>query len=354
MAHPDGAFDILFHGQEANGWGATPVEGLFRTLRGLPFQEITPEYFNLRHAAINFISLIRWDPDKRRLFAALSGPLAQDPRWRFRFGADLRDENWDVLSPAGGPAHLRAALNLRRQAITTEISRLVGSRWKWLLGVEVSHRDHRNVLAGTALTRDLLAQGYQLKQTARLEYYLWRSPERRFIIAGSSSVQSGRLWSQPPESFEKSQSTVEAHWFPRSRGDDFETHWQLRVGKTFGLLPFDELYMLGLERDNDLLMRAHIGTSDGRKGSAPLGRNYLVSNWETQKNIWSNGFVRLRLGPFVDAGKIAGSSSALGSHEWLLDTGGQLTVQVLGVSAVFSFGQDLRTGNHVFYTRIGR
>jgi tetratricopeptide (TPR) repeat protein len=354
MANPDGTFDISFQGQEANGWGATRMEGLLRTFRGLPFQEVTPEYFNLRRSAINFISLVRWDPDKRRLFAAVSSPLAQDPRWRFRLGVDLRDENWDVFNSLGGPAQLLAALNLRRQAITTEISRLVGARWKWALGVELSHRDYRNVLAGTALGADMLAQGDQLKQTARLEYYLWRSPERRFTVSGNSSLQSGRLWSKIPESFEKLQSSVDAHWFPRSRSDDFETGWQLRAGRTFGPLPFDELYMLGLERDNDLLMRAHTGTRDGRKGNAPLGSNYLVFNWEIEKNIWSNGFVRLRFGPFVDTGKIEGFSSALGPHKWLLDTGGQLTVQVLGVSAIFSFGLDLRTGTHAFYTRVGR
>ena len=33
--------------------------------------------------------------------------------------------------------------------------------------------------------------------------------------------------------------------------------------------------MLGLERDNDLPMRAHIGTRDGRKGSAPGGAQLL-------------------------------------------------------------------------------
>ena len=42
--------------------------------------------------------------------------------------------------------------------------------------------------------------------------------------------------------------------------------------RRLGKFPFDELFMLGLERDNDLEMRGHIGTRDGRKGSAPLGR----------------------------------------------------------------------------------
>ncbi len=35
-------------------------------------------------------------------------------------------------------------------------------------------------------------------------------------------------------------------------------------------------HLLGLERDNDLVMRAHMGTRDRRKGSAPLGQKLLL------------------------------------------------------------------------------
>ena len=34
--------------------------------------------------------------------------------------------------------------------------------------------------------------------------------------------------------------------------------------------------MLGLERDNDLWMRSHLGARNGLKGSAPLGRRYYL------------------------------------------------------------------------------
>ena len=112
--------------------------------------------------------------------------------------------------------------------------------------------------------------------------------------------------------------------------------------------------MLGLERDNDLWMRAHIGTHDGRKGSAPLGRNYFVSNWETDKNVYSNGFLTVKLGPFLDTGKITDPSPGFGSQKWLWDTGVQLKLKVLNIAAVFSYGKDLRTGNNAFYSRVGR
>jgi hypothetical protein len=258
------------------------------------------------------------------------------------------------VSSFTGAAPLLAALNLRREAFSATVTRLVGARWRWTLGGELSRRDYRNVFGGSALNGQLLAPGYQLKQTAQLGYELWRSPEHRLTLSSDGTSQAGRLWSQPTESFEKFQVSLEAHWLPRARGDDFETRWRLRANKTFGEIPFDELFMLGLERDNDLWMHAHIGTRDGRKGSAPLGRNYLLSNWEADKNVYSNGFLSLKLGPLLDTGKITDPSSALGAQEWLWDTGAQAKLRVLGVGVVFSYGKDLRTGNNAFYTTVGR
>jgi tetratricopeptide (TPR) repeat protein len=351
---PEGKFDAVFHARELNGFGCTKAETLLRLLRGLPFQEVDPEYFNLRHSAVNVVSQVRWDPDKRRIVAVLSGPIAHDPRWRFHLRAGGRNENWDIVSSFSAPSPLLAALNLRRQEVSAEIKRLVGARWQWSLGAEISHRDYRNVFAGTALTPQLLSQGYQLKQIAQLGYEIWRSPEHRITVSSLASSQAGRLWSQPAEAFERIQGSIETRWLPKSRGDDLETLGRLRGGKTFGQIPFDELLMLGLERDNNLWLRAHIGTRDGRKGSAPLGRDYFLANWETDKNIYSNGLIDLKIGPFLDSGKINDTSAALGSKKWLWDTGAQAKLRVLGVGVAFSYGKDLRTGNNAFYTTLIR
>ena len=125
---------------------------------------------------------------------------------------------------------------------------------------------------------------------------------------------------------------------------------QFLAGRTSGIVPFDDLFILGLERDNDLWLRAHIGTADGRKGSAPLGRNYALFNWDDFKNIYRNGIVTVRLGPFFDSGKITDSTGDFGSERWLFDTGLELKVRVLGQATIeLFFGKDLRTGAGTFY-----
>ncbi|HZR28553.1 MAG TPA: tetratricopeptide repeat protein [Terriglobales bacterium] len=351
-AHPDGRFDAVFHAVERNGLGNSKLEALLRFFRGVPYQEVHPEYFNIGGQTINFVSLVRWDAQKRRVWSELSGPLGEDPKWRYRLGADLRDENWALRNSFTGPAPLMAALNLRRAELSAGITRLVGPRLSWAAGAQLSRRDYRNVFSGTALTPQLLAKGYELKQSSQLNYELLRIPENRFTVTSGLGLQAGRIWSRPAQSFAKLQASLQARWFPAARDDDYETQWHIRAGKSFGQLPFDELFILGLERDNDLPLRAHIGTRDGRKGSAPLGGNYFLSNFETDKNVYSNGLFSFRLGPFLDTGRITGASAGLGSQRWLWDAGLQAKVSVLGVGVVLSYGRDLHSGHGAFYTSV--
>ena len=349
QAREDDKFDVLFRSQERNGFGLNKWEGLFLFLRGLPFLSVNPEFYNFRHEAINFVSLFRWDGQKRRVFAQFSSPFEHNAKYRYELVTDLRNENWDIIHSFEGPGPELGSLNLRRESLIFTLASFASGRWNWSVGAEGSHRDFRSVVAGTVLPPELLAKGYQLKQVAQLDSTLWRKPERRFTLDAGISSQAARLWSRPEESFEKVQGSVWWHWFPQAQGNDYEMQQQFRAGKTFGTVPFDELFMLGLERDNDLWMRAHIGTRDGRKGSAPLGRDYFLSNWETDKNVYGNGLVRLQLGPFLDTGKITDSSAALGSHECLWDIGLQAKLRVFGTGVVFSYGKDLRSGNNAFY-----
>ena len=342
-------FDVLFRDQERNGFGGSKWEALFLILRGAPFSSINADYYNLHHQAINLASFYRWDAQKRRVHAQFSSPFEHSARYRFELATDLRGEDWAIVHSFEGPAPVLASLNLRREALEFRLDAVGSEKLQWSTGAELSHRDFRSVVPGSVLTPELLRKGYQLKQQARLAATLFQLPERRFTIEAEASSQAARLWSQSPTSFEKLQGSVRWHWLPRAQGDDYESQQQFRAGKTFGTPPFDELFMLGLERDTDLHMRAHIGSRDGRKGSAPLGRNYFLANWEIDKDIYSNGVVAVKAGPLLDSGTITDPLSGLGSHEWLWDLGAQPKLRVFGVGVAFSYGKDLRTGNDAFY-----
>lgn len=348
-AREDGKFDVVLREQERNGWSYGKWAGLASLFRGAFYETIYPEFFDVNRSATNIESLIRWDAQKRRALVSLSRPIRENPKWRFQVAADLRNENWDVRDSSVENAPLLTALNMRKEAASAGITCFQSGRWNWSTGVEFSHRDYRNVSDSSALGPELLLRGYQLKHMAQLSYQLLRVPERRFVTNTTISSQAGSIWSQPAYSFATLQGSIDAHWFPQSTGENYEIRERISSGKTFGSSPFDELFMLGLDRDNNLWLRAHLDTHDGRKGSAPLGRNYVLSNWETDKKMYSNGLLTLQVGPFLDLGKITDPSPNLGSHEWLYDTGLQAKLRVLGVRVAFSYGRDLRTGKNAFY-----
>ncbi len=343
LPREDGDFDLLFRAAERNGWGNTKLEGLLGLLRNLPYRTVNPEFFNLEGRGTNLVSMFRWDTDKQRARAAFSAPLRGDPKWRYRLYADVRKEHWNLTAAA-------RQLMLRKAEVGAELGSVVNARWSWTSGVALSVRRFTDLGGQLDPAAQFLKDGFELQYSARVEAKLLSVPERRFTTAADAGWQLGTLWSTPRSTFAKTTAGVQASWIPAARGDDYATSARLRWGKTFGLAPFDELFMLGMERDNDLWMHAHPGTADGRKGSAPLGGDYFLFNWELDKNIYRRSFFRISIGPALDVGKMRGGPAELGSRQWLCDAGVQVKGRLFGgVGVVFSYGKDLRSGKNVFY-----
>jgi tetratricopeptide (TPR) repeat protein len=346
-----GNFAATLHLAERDGWGSPWWTGALSLLSGVPYATTYPEFYNLDHRAINVKSLLRWDSEKRRAFAELSMPLLGDPNYRFQIYFDGRNENWNLTNTflGGGPA--LSDLNVRRLAGGAELRTVVNGRWSWSTGLEIASRSFRNLEGHTSASESpFFTDGESLVYWARVERSLWRMPERRFSLDGSAEARVGREFGSGNGAFGGVRGSMKTRWLPQAKGDDYEMVSQVRVGDTQGAVPFDELFQLGVERDNDLWLRGHAGTFHGQKGAAPLGRRYFLANWEVDKNVWGNGLVTFKLGPFLDTGTIADSSGLFGSQKWLWDAGAQCKIRVLGtMTMTLSYGRDLRNGRDVFY-----
>ncbi|HJY87698.1 MAG TPA: tetratricopeptide repeat protein [Candidatus Acidoferrales bacterium] len=344
------SFTVLFRATERNGWGDSKLEGIFSLLRGLPYQTIDPEFYNLHRSAYNIVSLWRWDAQKRRLNASFSAPLGQDPGWRLKFYLDGRNENWDISRNFQGSTSLLSGLKLLKSEAGAEIRSVASDRWSWRTGVSFAYREFRNTSGLSPRTAPLFSDGFSLQYQAGLNYRLLRNAERRITVHALASAGVGRMLARPLGFFAPIQGSLVLQWFPLSRGDDYEMNSRFRTGRMFGQVPLDELYALGLERDNDLWLRGHIGTQGGKKGSSPMGREYVLWNWEADKIVHQNGFLTVRLGPFVDIGRITDPSGDFISRGWLCDPGVQSKVILFGgLRVIFSYGKDLRSGRNAFY-----
>jgi tetratricopeptide (TPR) repeat protein len=355
-ARQDGKFDATLYDTERNGFGRNKWDILLSTFGGLPAYTVTPSYYNVRGTGTNIQGRFRFDPEKRRGTTVVEGPLWRNPRWHYSVGGDYRNENWNVrnFSSVVTGSQL-GSLNMRRSAASASIESIESGRWNWTLGGEYSYRDFRSVTGGI-LAPNLLLQGSQLKQVAQINYEVLRRPEHHLIINSSGDSQLGRIWANGgAHTFYKIQGSIGGDWFPNRSGDDYEIQQRFSAGHTAGDVPFDELFLLGLDADNkDLLMRAHVGTDKQRKGNAPLGRDYFLSNWELDKNAYSNGLFRVTIGPFLDTGKITDPLPYLGTREWLWDTGGQVKLKAFGMQFIVVYGKNLRTGDNTGYVYLVR
>jgi tetratricopeptide (TPR) repeat protein len=348
-ARPDGSFDAAFHAVERDGFGATPTQALVSTLSGLPYETIYPSYYDIGRSAMNVQSLLRWDKEKRRVWLSLSAPLRDLPQNRWNLSADIRDENWAIRSSFAGTAPVLGSLNLKSQTGTASLTSFPSGRLQWSLGARYSHRGYRDVVDGSALNPQLVLPGSALVFLASVEGRALDIPDRRFTLTTSASSETTRLWSSPPHLFEKLQGSALAHWFPQAQSNTWEVSQRVCAGGLMGTSPFDELFMLGVERDNDLWLRGHIGTRDGKKGSSPLGTDYFLSSSDLDRRVYSNGLLGIQVGPLLDIGGMSAPTPGLSTSQWFFDTGIEARLTVLGTNVVLTWGRDLRAGNNAFF-----
>ena len=351
-----GDYDATLHLAEKNGWGDSKVEGIVSLLSGLPYSTAYPEFYNLGRDAVNLASLARWDSEKRRISLSLSMPMYGDPGLRLRLYADARNENWNLSQTFVGAGTPLTDLNMRRAAAGVEVHSIMNGRRSWSAGAEIANRNFRN-LGGLILRveRTFFTGATSVAGWLGIQQTLLFVPEHRFTLDSSVEAKAGREFADGLGPFAALRGSLRGDWLPRAKGDDYEMQAQIRAGATAGKATLDELFELGIERDNELWLRGHAGTIDGRKGSAPLGRRFFLANWEMDKNLYQNGFLTVKLGPFLDSGAVADSSGLFGSRHWLWDAGAQCKVRVLGnLTVVLSYGRDLRGGRNVFYGTVLR
>jgi len=347
-AGSDGKFNAEFNALERDGFGDGRMQELVSVFSGLPYETVYPSYYDIGRGAMNAESLLRWDAQKRRVWLALSAPLRALPQWRWQMVTDERAENWAIRQSFAGPAPVLGSLRLTRELAAATLTDFASGRETWRIGAEGSHRDFTRVNYGSALNTHLITPGYEAKVRATIDEKILDVPERSFSLTAGGGAEMARLWAAQPSLFAKVTGAAEMRWTPGTAGK-WQWRERLRAGGVAGRAPFDELYMLGVERDNDLWLRGDIGTRDGMKGSSPLGTRYLLANSDMVRRAYSNGLIAIVAGPLLDVGRATAPTAGLSPREWLFSAGAEVKLNVLGTSVVLTYGRDLRRDTNAFY-----
>jgi hypothetical protein len=325
----DGRLDLLIvtpPRRPLRGW----LGRLVSVGRGLPYREI---HLDGPHIASQW----RWDPEKRRVALDVSAPLGD---WRLHWLVDARDERWTI--PAGP-----SALHLRKLETGADLSRNLTTRLRWTTGLRFSVREFRGGETGPAFSG-----GWSAEIRNRFDYALYRWPERRLRLDSWAEAGTGQVLTGYRSRLVSPEAGLRARWLPQARGERYVVNADLRAGALIGKPPVDRWFLLGMERDNDLWLRGHVGTRDGRKGNAPMGTRFILARSELDRRLFRFPFASLSAGPFFDAGRVAGP---YGSRGWLYDTGLQAKVATLaGITVTAVYGRSLRDGRGAFYTAVSR
>ncbi|MDE3110612.1 MAG: hypothetical protein KGL02_11805, partial [Acidobacteriota bacterium] len=127
----DGSFNLVFRAQQRAPWTRNYLVGAFTFLRGLPFESVYPEFYDLDGAGLNSRSMLRWDDQKRRLTTELAAPLFDNPALRYRLYFDARDENWNITQTLLPASPANARFNLERIAAGAELHLIESGRGRW-------------------------------------------------------------------------------------------------------------------------------------------------------------------------------------------------------------------------------
>ena len=351
-----GSLDVIFHSEERDGFGPNKWVAALSMGRGLPYETMYPEYDNAFHEAVNFDSLLRFDPEKERVYAELSAPAQGQPRWRTNAWVDARNEHWNIAGTFFGASTPISNLKLRKIEVGAGFRSVQSGNWSWQTGASFARRDFQvesgeNLSALTASASAVFTDGNSLEAKGRTDYRLLSIPQDRITLDTSATAAIGRFFTAPLGTYGQTEGSLAFGWLPEEQGDDYEVRSRLRAGGTFGTVPFDDLFTLGVERDdNDLWLRGIPATHDGRKGNSPIGRDYVLWNSEFDKIVYNGAFFQVRLGPLFDAGRIWDGSGLFGSGGWLWDPGAQIKIRVLDTfQVVFSYGHDMRSRQNTFF-----
>jgi tetratricopeptide (TPR) repeat protein len=343
---PDGTggdYKLRMRAFERRGWSSSPLLTVASLVRGLPYQTVFLDYANPRGNASSLHALARWDPNRRRANFCYSRPLAGEARHRWSIFADARNERWG-LAPFREPAPL-TGFQLQKVEAGAGVSSVVNGALQWSGETAVNVRSYRGAATDSPRTPD--ATG--VRTALRFHWTPLRLPARRITFSTDSRIGLGSVSGDSGGTYGRLEGAGQLDW---TSGHNWTAQSRLSAGALPGTAPFDELYILGVERDNLLEFRGIRGALDGHKGSAPVGDRFWLSSSDITRRLGRISFLDVHAGPFFDVGTVSDHRSEFGSGRVQLAAGIQLELRVLGIFGVkLLYGRDLRNGSDIFFSR---
>lgn len=335
------SYKLRMRGAERSGLFRSPWRSLIRSARGLPYRTVFLEHDNGGGNASSLHAIARWDPYRRRANAVYSRPLVSEARYRWRVFGDARQERWDLTRRMADSPNFR----MEKLEAGAGFDSVVNGSFRWGAEAAASVRSYRGETPDAVRMPD--ARG--ARTTVNLNWTPLYFPARRIAVTTEARLGLGSVAGDQGTLYGRTDAAAQLRW---SSGEKWNFQTRLSAGALPGKAPFDELYILGVERDNELVYRGLRNDADGRKGSAPIGDRFWLSSTDLTRRLARFTLAEIHAGPFFDAGVIRDSRGRFGDPRTQLAAGVQLELRLFGAFGVrLLYGRDLRTGQDLFFSR---
>ncbi len=320
---------------------------LWNLFKGAPFET---SYFNVWNAGgsgMNWNSMYRWDPDRRRLQGALYVPIGVPGILHVELSDMVRSERWD-LSHSVRPDFVDRShrLNYKSNTMRIAVKHIPDYRFEIGGGVEYSNRYADGNLPELASDSRNYGKAF-LETTLRFADGNYQNRLRLQAYASKKSIIG---------SFNTSGGTAEfnnRHTISKDTRTFFD--WTIKGGTSRGARPVEDYFVLGLDMNTQNILRGHTAAGHGRYGSAPAGTDFVLGNFDIDRrivtlplfNTLNVPYIIIKGEVFVDAAKTWDRTRIFKNTRLLVDTGAGLRFETPATSLVVVYGRSLRDGQSV-------
>ena len=138
--------------------------------------------------------------------------------------------------------------------------------------------------------------------------------------------------------------------------------WTVKGGTIRGQPPLEDYFILGMDVNPTNLLRGHQVSDHGRNGQGPMGSDFVLTNFDIERRIFTLPFFNSFNVPFVivkaevffDTAKTWDRTDVFKDSKLLMDTGAGLKFETPTSTFNVAYGRSLRDGRSIFYGYVER
>jgi hypothetical protein len=326
---------------------------LFGLVRGAIVKTSYLDFWDIGNSGVNLNSSFRWDPSRRRADGHLKVPLPLPGLLFLDIRETWRSEQWDLTPVIRSESRPRAEFRLKSTGIRVGLRHIPDHHFEIGAGFEYVNRaasgDLPELFTDSRNTGRLL-----LDTTFRFGSGVYQNRLRLEAFAARPSLRGD---------FRYTAGTAEIN-NRIALTADARTHLDvtLKGGTSRGRLPVEDYFVLGLDLAPTNILRGHSATADGRYGRAPMGTDFVLTNFDVEHrlvrvpmfNTFNLPYLTIKTEIFLDAAKTFDRSRIFQQGKLLIDIGGGLRFETPSHSLNVVLGRSLRDGTGVFLGYIER